>query len=226
MKNLERLEYLFGNTNIEKLKQAKVAVIGLGGVGGVAALALARTGVGSLIIQDYDIVQESNINRQLIANYETLGRKKADVMEEEILKVNPTCSVIKLDERFCEESKLFTYEFDYLIDAIDSVADKFFLIKECLKRKLTFISAMGAAKKVDPTKLVVTEIKKTCADPLAKILRRRLREENINEKVMVVSSTEVPAKIPALGSYMPVTATAGLLLADYIVKLIITGGIS
>jgi tRNA A37 threonylcarbamoyladenosine dehydratase len=82
MKNLERLEYLFGNTNIEKLKQAKVAVIGLGGVGGVAALALARCGVGSLIIQDYDIVQESNINRQLIANYETLGRKKADVMEE------------------------------------------------------------------------------------------------------------------------------------------------
>ena len=223
MKNLERLEYLIGSENVKKLNRAQVAVIGLGGVGSVAALALARSGIGALIIQDHDVVQESNINRQLIANYETLGRPKVDVMEEEILKVNPDCRVTKLFERFSTESKLFEHDFQYLIDAIDSVEDKFLLIKEALKRELSFISAMGAAKKTDPSQLEVTSINKTTHDPLARILRRKLREENLKADFMVVSSTEAPAKIPALGSYMPVTATAGLLLADYIIKLI-TGG--
>ena len=177
MKNLERLEYLIGSENIKKLNRAQVAVIGLGGVGSVAALALARSGIGALIIQDHDVVQESNINRQLIANYETLGRPKVDVMEEEILKVNPDCRVTKLFERFSAESKLFEHDFQYLIDAIDSVEDKFLLIKEALKRELSFISAMGAAKKTDPSQLEVTSLNKTTHDPLARILRRKLRKK-------------------------------------------------
>lgn len=224
MKNLERLEYLLGTENINKLKQAKVAVVGLGGVGSVATLALARSGIGTLVIQDFDVIQESNINRQLIANYTSIGHRKVDVMEEEILKVNPECHVIKLFERFSKESKLFENDFQYLIDAIDSIEDKFLLIKQSIKNKISFISAMGAAKKTDPKQLSVTRIDKTSYDPLAKIIRRKLREENIKENFMVVSSTEAPAEIVRLGSYMPVTATAGLLLADYIIKLIIAGG--
>ncbi|NLD26773.1 MAG: tRNA threonylcarbamoyladenosine dehydratase [Acholeplasmataceae bacterium] len=223
MNNLERLIYLFGPEKIEKLKAAKVAVVGLGGVGGIAALALARSGVGTLVLQDFDLVQESNINRQILANYQTLGRKKVEVCHEEVLKVNPECRIIALDERYNEESSLFQNDFSYLIDAIDAVEDKFLLMKTCLEREINFISAMGAAKKLDPTKMAVMEIKKTTYDPLAKIIRRKLREENMTNPVMVVSSTEEVQKIPQLGSYMGVTATAGLLLADYIIKKIIGG---
>lgn len=223
MKNLERLEYLLGSENIKKLQAAKVAVVGLGGVGSVACLALARSGIGALVVQDFDVVQESNINRQLIASYETIGQRKVDVMEKEILKVNPECRVTKVFERFSAESTLFQQEFDYLIDAIDSIDAKFLLIKETLKRNIPFISAMGAAKKTEPTKLSVVRMDKTTCDPLAKILRRKFREEGIKTDFMVVSSMETPAEIPLLGSYMPVTATAGLLLADYIIKLIIGG---
>ncbi len=221
MSFLERLLYLLGQEQIEKLRNATVAVIGLGGVGGVAAITLARSGVGSLLIQDYDIVQESNINRQIIANYQTLGRKKTDVCEEEILKINPNCKVIKLDEKFNQESELFSNKFDYLIDAIDSVPDKKMLIEKSLENKICFISSMGAAKKMEPTKLSIMELRKTSYDPLAKILRSHFRD--YKEPIMVVSSTEEVKSIPNLGSYMPVTATAGLLLADYIIKKIIGG---
>ncbi|MDD4000784.1 MAG: ThiF family adenylyltransferase [Bacilli bacterium] len=226
MRNLERLEDLFGIENINKLKRAKVAIIGLGGVGGVAALALARSGISYFIIQDNDIIQESNINRQLIANYETLNLKKVEVMDVEIKKVNPHAQIIKLTETYNTNSILFDYEFDYLIDAIDSINDKFELIKQCLNKKIVFISAMGAAKKLDPSKLAVMDINKTTHDPLAKILRRKLRDENINNRIMVVSSTESRQATATLGSYICVTATAGLLLADYIIKRIISGGIS
>jgi tRNA A37 threonylcarbamoyladenosine dehydratase len=221
MSFLERLLYLLGQEQIEKLRNATVAVIGLGGVGGVAAITLARSGVGSLLIQDYDIVQESNINRQIIANYQTLGRKKTDVCEEEILKINPNCKVIKLDEKFNQESELFSNKFDYLIDAIDSVPDKKMLIEKSLENKICFISSMGAAKKTEPTKLSIMDLRKTSYDPLAKILRSHFRD--YKEPIMVVSSTEEVKPIPNLGSYMPVTATAGLLLADYIIKKIIGG---
>jgi len=221
MNNFQRLELLLGEVALNKLKNSKVAVIGLGGVGGTCAISLARSGVGTLIIQDYDIVQESNINRQIIANYQTLGMNKVDVTEEEILKVNPNCNVIKLKERFDENSSLLNNEIDYLIDAIDSVDDKILLIKKCLKNNISFISSMGAAKKLDLKKLEVIELSKTTYDPIAKIIRKKLRDQAIYDKVWVVSSTEEPQDITALGSYMPVTSTAGLLLADYVIKQII-----
>lgn len=219
----ERLEFLIGKDNIEKLKNAKVAVIGLGGVGGVSAITLARSGVGTLIVQDFDVVQASNINRQIIANYETIGKYKTDLIEEEVKRINPNCKVIKIQERFNKDSTLFNYEFDFLIDAIDKIEDKILLIKTCLEKKINFISSMGAAKKLDPTKLAVMDIWKTTYDHLAKVLRKRLRDEHIYDKIMVGSSTEKPKDIPNLGSYMPVTASMGLLLADYAIKKIIQG---
>ncbi|MGD9886828.1 MAG: ThiF family adenylyltransferase [Bacilli bacterium] len=223
MKNFERLEYLIGKDKLQKTHQATVAIIGLGGVGSICALALARSGVGHLLIQDFDVVQESNINRQLIANYQTIGKLKTELVYHEIQLINPNCQVTVLNERFCEDSSLFSYHFDFLVDAIDSIPDKYYLIKKCLELNIKFISAMGAAKKVDLQKLSVLEIKKTAYDPIAKIIRKKLRNDHIEKPVIVVSSTESPHPMEGLGSYMPVTATAGLLLADYILKQIWKG---
>ncbi len=219
--SFERLEFLLGSSSIDKLNNSKVAVVGLGGVGGVSAITLARNGVGTLIVQDFDVVAPSNINRQIIANYETIGKSKADLVEEEIKRINPNCKIIKLNERFNENSKLFDYDFDFLIDAIDQIDDKYLLITTCVTKKINFISSMGAAKKTDQTKLAIMEISKTTYDPLAKILRKKLRDDQIYDKIMVGSSTEAPRKIANLGSYMPVTASMGLLLADYVIKKII-----
>ncbi|MGD9604575.1 MAG: ThiF family adenylyltransferase [Bacilli bacterium] len=223
MNNFERLEYLIGKDNLIKLHKATVAIIGLGGVGGVCAIALARSGIGNLLIQDFDVVQESNINRQLIANYQTIGEKKTSLYLQEIKSINPDCQVTVLDERFDDNSQLFNFHFDFLVDAIDSVANKYSLIKKCLNNDIPFVSAMGAANKVDIQKLTVLDIKKTTYDPLAKIIRKKLRDDNIQKPVMVVSSTEETPNLEKLGSYMPVTASAGLLLADYVLKQIWKG---
>jgi len=221
--SIERLEYLIGSENILKLKNAKVAVVGLGGVGGVSAITLARCGVGTLIIQDFDVVEPSNINRQIIANYETIGRYKTDLVEEEVKRINPNCNVIKITEMFNENSCLFKQEIDFLIDAIDKLESKLLLMKTCLEKKIDFVSSMGAAKKMDPTKLAIMDIWKTSYDSLARIIRKRLKEDNIRAKIMVGCSIEKPKSIPKLGSYMPVTASMGLLLADYAIKKIIQG---
>lgn len=217
----ERIETLIGENNFEKLSNETVAIVGVGGVGGTSIMTLARCGVGTLIIQDFDVVCESNFNRQVVANIDTLGKNKVDAMEEIILKINPKCKVIKLNEKFDSNSKLFSYNFNYLIDAIDSVNDKLLLIKTCLEKNINFISSMGTAKKFDIKKLEITTINKTSYDPLAKVIRKRLRENNINNSFMVLSSTEEPKISDCLGSYMPITSTAGMMLADYIIKKII-----
>lgn len=222
---LIRLQALLGNDNLKKILNSQVAVIGLGGVGAQACLALARSGVGTLIIQDFDIVTEANFNRQALAFDDTIGLAKVEIMASMIYKINPLCKVIKLQERFDETSKLFACDFKFLIDAIDSVDNKLLLIKQCLNHNIDFISSMGTAKKMSIDKLEITDITKTTHDPLAKIIRKRLRDEGITDKVKVLSSTEEPlVKGKELASYMPVTATAGLMLADYIIKRIIYDG--
>ena len=142
-----RLQTLLGDVKLKKITDAKVAIIGLGGVGGEACLALARSGVGTLIIQDYDKVDISNFNRQVVAYTDTIGQSKVEVMATLIHKINPNRHVITLEEPFDESSKLFTYDFQYLIDAIDQVDNKILLIKQCGNRQVTFISSMGTAKK-------------------------------------------------------------------------------
>ena len=216
-----RLEALIGTSNLEKLNNATVAIVGLGGVGATACLALARSGVGNIIIQDFDIVNESNFNRQVIANLDTLGKYKVDAMEEMIKKINSSCKVVKINEKFDDDSSLFNHQFSYLIDAIDSLDNKFLLIKKCLNKNIKFISSMGTAKKLDIKKLDIIDINKTTYDPLAKIIRKKMRDENLKCHFKVLSSTEEPLKSDILGSYMPVTSTAGLMLADYIIKEII-----
>ena len=217
----QRFALLLTSEQIEKINKAKVAVIGLGGVGSVATLALARNGVKNFVLCDFDEVQISNINRQLIANFCTIGMKKTDVCEKMIKEINPDANVIVITDRFSPETKLFDMDFDYLIDAIDDLDNKYLLIKMCLERKKTFISSMGTARKMDLTKLKIMDLNQTSYDPLARKLRKMLRDNGIYEKVPVVSSLEEPIKTVGLGSYMPVTSTAGLMLADYIIKKII-----
>ena len=216
-----RLEYLF-QKDLEKIKNSKVCVVGLGGVGGIALEALVRSGVSEITICDFDNVNVSNINRQVIANYNTIGMKKVDASIALIKSINPNAIIHAYDKKIDENNlEFFNNGFDYLIDAIDDINAKILIIKECLKRNITFISSMGTAKKLDPTRFKVVDIKKTNYDPIAKILRKRFREEEIIGKIMVVYSDEEPLAIDKLGSYMPVVSSAGLLSSDYIIKEIL-----
>ena len=169
-----RLESLIGKEKLNILSNKSVLVLGCGGVGGYVIEALARSNIGTLILVDFDKVEESNINRQIIALNSTIGRDKVDVFEERIKDINNNCKVIKIKEFIKEEniSKLFDFSIDYFIDACDYVPTKKLIISECLKRKIPFISSMGTAKKLDPSKLEIIDIRKTKNDPLARIIRK------------------------------------------------------
>lgn len=216
-----RIETLVKEEGFKKIQNATVSVIGLGGVGATAAITLVRSGVKKIIIQDFDKVAESNFNRQILANLDTLNMYKTDALELLIKKINPECEVIKINEKFDDNSSLFNYQFDYLIDAIDSVDNKFLLIKTCVDKNIKFISSMGTAKKFDIKKLDIIDINKTTYDPLAKAIRRKMKENEFKAHFKVLSSTEVPEDCEILGSYMPVTSAAGLMLADYVLKEIL-----
>lgn len=221
MDTFKRLFALLNEDQINKIQNAKICIVGIGGVGSVATETLARCGIGNFILCDFDTVAKSNINRQIIANQNTIGRFKVDVAKEKILEINPNAKVEIIKEKFSSELSLFDFKFDYLIDAIDDINNKFLLIKTCLEKDIKFISSMGTAKKFDSSLLKVVDINKTSYDPLARKIRKMLRDNNINKKFMVVSSTEEPKNSDILGSYMVVTAYSGLLLADYILKQII-----
>lgn len=213
----ERLLPLFKEEGLKKLNRSTVAVIGVGGVGGICAITLARSGVGNIIIQDFDVVEESNINRQIVANYNTIGLSKVDVLEKQIKEINPNCNVIKLKSFFDKDNlSLFTYNVDYVIDAIDSFDSKCLLIETCLNQDIKFISSMGAAKKIDPMKVIITKLQKTSYDPLAKKLRNKFKNKNFD----VVSSTETSV-CEEMGSYMPVVSTFGILIAHHVIMNII-----
>jgi tRNA A37 threonylcarbamoyladenosine dehydratase len=213
----ERLIPLFKEEGIKKLQNATVAVVGVGGVGGICAITLARSGVGNIIIQDFDIVEESNINRQIVANYNTIGLSKVDVLYNQIKEINPNCNVIKLNSFFDKDNlSLFSYNIDYVIDAIDSFDSKCFLIENCINRNIKFISSMGAAKKIDLSKVEITKLQKTSYDPLAKKLRNKFKNNNF----YVVSSTE-NSKCEELGSYMGVVSTFGIYAAHHVIMQIV-----
>lgn len=220
IEQFQRFYSLLNSTEQEKINKAKVAIVGLGGVGSVAALTLARCGIKNFVICDFDTVQLSNINRQLIASFNTLDKYKTDACYDLIKEINPNANIIKLTQKY-NESELFSQDFTYLIDAIDDVNSKFHLICKAIETNKIFISSMGTAKKMDITKLKITDIDKTSYDPLARKIRKMLKENNITTKFKTVSSTEEIIASEVLGSYMPVTATAGMMLADYIIKQII-----
>jgi tRNA A37 threonylcarbamoyladenosine dehydratase len=191
-----RTELAIGPEGVELMKNSTVAVLGIGGVGGIAAEALARTGVGRIILIDKDVVDITNINRQVHALMTTVGQPKAELMRDRILQINPECEAIALRMFYTEETyeQLFEYKLDYVLDASDTISYKIHLIKQCLQRKIPVISSMGAANKMDPTRFQVADISKTHTDPLARVIRTKLRKDGITKGVKVVFSDETPVK--------------------------------
>lgn len=221
----ERLERIIGKDNINKLNTKTIAVIGLGGVGGYVVETLIRNGIENIIIIDNDNVDITNKNRQIIATDNTINKPKAEVFKERILSINPNCKVTCLNIFLNEENKenLFKYNIDYLVDACDTVKTKIMLIKECLNRNIKFISSMGTGNKLNPKKLEIMNLKDTNYDPLAKVIRYEVKKQNIKGKILVLSSNEeiIKTGIRTPGSYSAVPNTAGILIADHIIKDII-----
>lgn len=222
----DRLSKVIGDDNVLLLSEKTVLVLGVGGVGGYVCEALARSGIGKLIIVDFDLVDETNINRQIIALDSTVGLKKVDVLEKRIKDINSGCEVIKIDKFIDKDNflELFNYNIDYFVDACDTMTVKKMVITECIKRKIKFISSMGTGNKIDPSKLEIMDIRKTVNDPLAKVIRKFVKDEKINSKVMVLSSSELPVKTgertPGSTAFVP--ASAGLLIASYVVRQFIS----
>ncbi len=220
-----RTSYVIGKDNVEKLSKVKVAIFGLGGVGGYVAEALVRSGIENFALIDFDEVTISNLNRQIIATKSTIGKKKVDVMKERMLDINEHANIDLFPFFYNEETKdeidLTTY--DYIIDAIDSIKSKVLLIKTATENNIPIISSMGTGNKLDPSKLVVTDIYKTSICPLAKVMRHELRKIGIT-KLKVVYSLEEPhihednSDKRTVGSTAFVPSSAGLLIASEVIK--------
>lgn len=220
----DRTIKLIGEENFIKIANATVAVVGIGGVGGYAVEGLVRSGIASIILVDYDIIEESNLNRQIIADKNHIGYFKVDEMEKRILNINPNCKVIKLYDKLSRDNIeiLFQYSFDYLIDACDTLSVKEELIRFCVDKDIEIISCMGTGNKLNPSLLEVTNIWETSYDPIAKRIRKYLKEQKINKKIPVVYSKEQNQKFEgSIPSMVFVPATAGLLCANYVIKNII-----
>ena len=232
-----RTEMLISQKGLDILSQCRVAVFGVGGVGGYVVEALARIGIGKLDIIDDDCVVESNLNRQIIATYDTIGKVKVDAMKQRILSINPDCQVTALQSFYLPDKKdLFDFaEYDYIVDAIDTVTAKISLIEEAQASNVPIISAMGCGNRLDPSKLTVTDIYKTVNDPLAKVMRHELKKRHIR-KLKVVYSTELPLKplfqpeekgkrrdIPGSAVFVP--ASAGLLIGYEVCRDLLEGKI-
>ena len=214
---------LVGEYNFNKIKNTTVLVVGLGGVGGTTVESLIRSGISNIIIMDYDTIEISNLNRQIITNNSNIGKKKVIDCENRIKGINPECNVISLD-MFLDENNisiLDKYKIDYIIDCCDTVKAKKLLIDYSIDKDIKLISSMGTANKLDPSKLEICDIRKTSYDPLAKVIRKYVLSKKTNKKIMVVSSKELPIKNNNLASMMMVPSSAGLLLSSYIIDDII-----
>lgn len=228
-----RSEMILGPAAMETLSRSHVAVFGLGGVGSWCAEALARSGVGELTLVDNDEVGVTNLNRQLVALWSTQGRAKAEVMAQRVLDVNPSCKVHPLIMRYEADSReaFFSTQYDYIIDAIDTVSCKLDLIQTALERGVPIISSLGTGNKLDPSQFQITDIQKTEACPLARVVRKELRARGITHH-RVLFSTELPHEaeqketpppgrrsIPASVPWVP--PVAGFMLAGDVVKQLI-----
>lgn len=224
-----RTELLLGLDALNKLKNAHIAVFGIGGVGSFACEALARAGIGKLSLIDDDDVSLTNRNRQLIALTSTTGKPKVSVMKERILQINPNAIVSDLQLFYTAESNLDLTQFDYVIDAIDTVTSKLFLIEQCTKLGVPIISSMGTGNKLDPTQFEVADIFQTSVCPLARVIRQECKKRNI-KKLKVIYSKEPPLSPyasdeqkgtsgrPVPGSVSFVPPVAGMILAGEVIK--------
>ena len=232
MERFSRTALLIGKSGVEKLNQSKVIVFGVGGVGGYTVEALARSGVGQIDVVDNDTVSFSNLNRQIIATVDTVGKDKVDVIKDRILSINPNAVVNTHKIFYMPETadKFELSKYDYVVDAIDSVTGKIELCLQAEKAGVPIISSMGAGNKLDPTAFEITDIYKTSVCPLAKVMRRELKSRGI-KKLKVVYSKEEPIKITDTqgieipegkrqipGSIAFVPSVVGLIIAGEVIK--------
>lgn len=220
----KRITALLGDEAITKLKNATVMVVGCGAVGSFAIEALARSGVGHIVVVDFDVVEESNINRQIFALSSTIGMPKVDVAASRIRDINPDADVVAINTFFDDKTNIDVHP-DFVIDAIDMIDSKIALYKWCVSRNIPFAASMGAALKTDPTQIRVGCILKTSVCPLASRVRRIVRDEKLPD-FPVVYSTECPNRTAAkpgrvFGSVAMITGSFGLRLADVAIKNII-----
>jgi len=217
----DRVINLIGKEKFDLLQNKKILIVGLGGVGGYALETLVRSGVKHIDIIDFDKIDISNLNRQIITNQNNIGYLKVEEAKMRALNINPNV-VIKTHNLFLDKDNINELEnYDYIIDACDSVDTKLELIKYSISKNIKLISCMGTAKKLDPTKLSITTLDKTSYDPLARKLRKKVKELNVNKKINVVSSSENIIESNSLGTLMMVPATAGILCAKFVIDDII-----
>ena len=210
---------LIGEEGLARLKASSVLIVGVGGVGSYAAEAIARAGVGSITVMDGDSVQPSNLNRQLVALTSTIGKNKAEVMADRIRDINPETKVTAVAKFYKAEDDLNLTLYDWIIDAIDDVYAKTLLIKTACDMDINIVSAMGAAGKFD-TQFKVADISKTSTCPLAKVMRKRLREIGIEHLPVVYSEEKPVPRDGDLGTLSYVPGSAGLCLAGYVIRSI------
>lgn len=230
-----RTGLLLGEEGMKILNQSKVAVFGIGGVGSFACEALVRSGLGKIVIIDYDIIDITNINRQIHANSKTIGLSKVKVMKDRLLDINPTLDIMAIDEKYTDDSRerLISLDYDYVVDAIDMVSSKINLIESSKRLNIPIISCMGAGNKLNPTMFQVGDIYETNSCPLAKVMRKELRKRQI-KNLKVVWSREKPMNVnlekeglrkavPGSTSFVP--SVAGLILASEVIKDLVFGGV-
>lgn len=212
---------VFGEENMERIINSRVIVFGLGGVGGAAAEALARAGVGTLGIVDKDTVDVTNINRQIIATDKTVGMNKTDALEERLMTINPNLKINKYNLFYLPETadEIDLSEYDFVVDCIDNVTAKLELIERCEKQGIPIISSMGTGNKLHPEMLEIADINKTSVCPLARVIRRELKNRGI-KKLTVVYSKEEPvttdSRVPGSTSFTP--PVAGYLMCSYVIR--------
>ncbi len=217
----ERTEQLIGTDNLNKIKNTNVLIIGVGGVGGSALEALVRSGIGNITIIDYDTVDISNLNRQIISNQDNIGHFKVEEAKKRCLMINSELNINAINMKLDKTNIDLLDKFDYIIDACDSIEAKVELIKHAFKTNTKIITSCGMGNRLDPSKVYITKLSKTENDPLAKKLRNELRSEKIPLNTTVVASKEIPIKSKIINSMMMVPATAGLHIAHYIIDTII-----
>jgi tRNA A37 threonylcarbamoyladenosine dehydratase len=216
----DRLIALIDESNYNKIKQQKILLVGVGGVGSYALETLVRNGFTNITIIDYDKIDITNLNRQLITNNQNIGHSKVIAGILRSKSINPDILIDGIENKLTETNieEILALNFDYVIDACDDINIKFLLMVKKEQYKYQLISSMGTAKKLDPTKLKITTLDKTANDPLARILRKKVKDAKIKYKINVVSSDEVPLPIKTLGSANLVPSVAGILCVSYIIN--------
>lgn len=232
MEQFFRTELLIGKEKMDILKNSNVAIFGIGGVGSFTAEALVRSGIGKLTFVDFDDIDITNINRQIPALLDSVGKSKVDTMKNRALLINKEVQINALNKKYTPENsdEFFEEKFDFVVDAIDIITSKIHLIKRCKDLGINIISSMGMGNKIAPEKIEISKLSKTHMDPLAKVMRKELKNRGVTD-LDVVFSTEKPRKpsisikselkreVPASCSFVP--PVAGLMIASFVVRKLI-----